>query len=530
MAVTQPDAQLTEPSAHHGRVVLFSPSPWVGSPYYGLPLPLLAVSAMPHSRGYPVSIIVQDVDDDPESQVLEACGDAIVFGVSSLTGSMIGEGLKMCAKVRELYPNLPIVWGGTHPSIAPEQTAEHPLVDIVVAGQGEATFMDLIEAIETGRPYDEVAGIYFKKDGKVVSTGCRPTVDIDKLPPMPFELLDMERFILLHSHAMESRISGKRAVTYYSSYGCPFSCSFCSEPTTSNRRWYAKSPERVIDELELLRNKFGVEVVIFEDPIYFIDVRRARRIAELMIERNLGIEWSATSRLETIRKLDEETWDILKRSGFIQVFIGIESASPIVLKAIGKKYTADEIVEAARILRDHNVILVGSFIQGIPVKTEDRTLAEVGREDLRLASQTVLRIYEVSPKSTIHVVMYTPYPGSAAYSLSLQNGLVPPSDLEGWKHFLHESNQVPWMLPDQEVFAMSSAFAAKALRGRQRDRARFRRKKIQGTILYAYSAITRARYRRGYFGFPIEQRIMARLARRVMASRNPESQNNGFLI
>ncbi len=530
MAVTQPDAQLTEPSAHHGRVVLFSPSPWVGSPYFGLPLPLLAVSAEPHSRGYPVSIVVQDVDDDPEAQVLEACKDAIVFGVSSLTGSMIGEGLKMCAKVRELFPNLPIVWGGTHPSIAPEQTAEHPLVDIVVAGQGEATFMDLIEAIETGRPYDEVAGIYFKRDGKVVSTGCRPTVDIDKLPPMPFELLDMERFVLLHSQALETRLSGKRAVTYYSSYGCPFSCSFCSEPMTSNRRWYAKSPERVIDELELLRNEYGVEVVVFEDPIYFIDVKRVRRISELMIERNLGIKWSATSRLETIKKLDEETWDILKRSGFLQVFIGIESASPTVLKAVGKKYTADEIVETARILHEHDVILTGSFIQGIPVKTVDRTLEEIGREDLKLASETMLRIYEVSPKATIYVVMYTPYPGSAAYELSLQNGLVPPTDLERWKHFVHASNQVPWMLPEQEVFTRTSTIASKALRGRHRDRARFRRKKIQGAILFAYSAITRARYRHGYFRYPIEQRLMMRLAQKVRASRNPEGQNNGMLI
>lgn len=524
------DAANTSESIGHGRIVLFNPSPWVGSHYFGLPLPLLAVAALPHSLGYPVSIIVQDVDDDPETQVLEACEDAIVFGVTSLTGSMIGEGLEMCAKVRERFPNLPIVWGGTHPSIAPEQTAKHPLVDIVVAGQGEATFMDLIEAIETGRPYEEVGGIFFKKDGDVVSTGCRPTVDIDKLPPMPLELLDMERFILLHSQAMEVRIAGKRAVTYYSSYGCPFSCSFCSEPKTSNRRWYAKSPERVIDELEHLRKAYDVEVVVFEDPIYFIDVKRVRRIAELMIERNLGIEWSATSRLETIKRLDDETWDVLKRSGFIQVFIGIESASPTVLKAVGKKYTADEIVDTARILHDHNVNLVGSFIQGIPVKTVDRTLAEIGREDLRLASETVLRIYEASPKATILMVMYTPYPGSVAYELSMQNGLVPPTDLEGWKHFVHASNQVPWMLPEQEVFVKTATVAQKALRGRNRDRARFRRKKLRGAFLYVYSTITRARYRRGYFGFPIEQRLMARILQHRNASRRQDSQNNGMLI
>lgn len=511
-------------------VVLFNPSPWVGSPYYGLPLPLLAVAALPHSKGYPVTIIVQDVDDDPEQQILDACKDALVFGVSSLTGSMIGEGLKMSALVRERYPDLPIVWGGTHPSIAPEQTAEHPLVDVVVAGQGEETFMDFIEAVETGRPYEEVAGIHFKKDGVVVSTGCRPSVDIDKQPPMPFELLDMERFIVLHSQALDVRLSGKRSVTYYSSYGCPFSCSFCSEPMTSNRRWYAKSPERVIGELELLKNTYGVEVVVFEDPIYFIDVKRVKRIAELMIERGVDIKWSALSRLETIKKLDDETWDLLKRSGFIQVFIGIESASPTVLKAIGKKYTADDIVEAARILHEHDVVLTGSFIQGIPVKTDERTLADIGREDLRLASDTMLRIYEVNPKATIHVVMYTPYPGSVAYELSLKNGLVPPVDLEGWRHFIHYSNQVPWMLPDQEVFVMTASIAKKALRGRHRDRKRFQRKKIQGALLYAYSVITRARYRNGYFRFPIEQRLMARIAEKVNASQRPDGQHNGMLI
>ncbi|HQR39351.1 MAG TPA: radical SAM protein, partial [Blastocatellia bacterium] len=355
---------MSEPTASKPRIVLFNPSPWVQGQYYGLPLPLLAVSALPHSKGYPITIVVEDVDDDPVEQVLDACDGALLLGVTSLTGTMIGAGLSMCEKVRERYPDLPIVWGGTHPSIAPEQTCEHPLVDIVVSGQGEATFMELIEALEHGTALENVAGILFKRDGKLVKNPARPTIDIDTLPPIPFEILDMERFIALHSDALHTRIAGKRAVTYYSSYGCPFSCSFCSEPMTSNRRWHAKSPERVISELETLKHTFGVEVVVFEDPIYFVDVRRVRKIAEMMLERGLDIQWSATSRLETIRKIDEETWDILKRSGFIQVFVGFESASPTVLKAIGKKYTMAEIVEAARILYEHDVVLTGSFIQG----------------------------------------------------------------------------------------------------------------------------------------------------------------------
>ncbi len=512
------------------RIVLFNPSPWRNGPYYGLPLPLLAISALPHSKGYPVTIVVEDVDDDPEAQVLAACEGALVFGVTSLTGTMISNGLEMCAKVRERFPNLPIVWGGTHPSIAPEQTCEHPLIDIVVSGQGEATFMDLVEALEEGRPLEEVPGILFKRDGVVVKNPARPTIDIDTLPPMPFELVDMERFILLHSGAMHQQVKGQRAVTYYSSYGCPFSCSFCSEPMTSNRRWYSKSPETVIAELETLHYKYGAQVVILEDPIYFIDVKRVRRICELMIERGLKIQWAATSRLETIKKLDDDMWELLRKTGFIQVFIGVESASPIVLKSIGKKYTADDIVEVARILHKNDVLFSGTFIQGIPVKTPERSIADVSREDMRLASQTLLKIYEVSPKANIHVVLYTPYPGSVAYHTSLENGLVAPDSLEGWKDFIHDANQVPWMLEEQEVFMKMSKIAHKAIRGKERDRARIRRKKVQGTLMLAYSAITRARYRHGYFKYPFEQHLMAKIAKRVIARRNPDGQNRGMMI
>jgi anaerobic magnesium-protoporphyrin IX monomethyl ester cyclase len=520
----------TMPSTEKPRIVLFNPSPKDVGKYFGLPLPLLAISALPHAAGYPVTIVVQDVADDYETEVLEACEGALLLGVTSLTGAMIGFGLDMCAKVRERYPDLPIVWGGTHPSIAPEQTCEHPLVDIVVAGQGEATFMDLIDAIETGRPLDEVEGILFKRDGEIVRTPEREKIDIDALPPTPYELLDMERFILLHSQALHTRLAGRRGVTYYSSYGCPFSCSFCSEPMTSQRRWMSKSPETVVNELQRLKTDFGVDVIIFEDPIFFVDVRRAKKIAELMIERDLNMAWAATSRLETIKKIDEPTWDILTRSGFLQVFIGVESASPTVLKAIGKRYTADDIVEASRILFEHDVTLSCGFIQGIPATAPGRTFEEIQREDMRLSAQTILRMYKAHPKATIYVFMYTPYPGSAAYNLSLEHGFVPPDSLAGWSSFKHYSNQVPWMLHEQQVFAQSAVMAMKALKTQGRELTRLRRKKIKGAILMAYSAITRARYKHGYFKFPIDQHLFGKLARHVNQSRNPDGQNSGMLI
>ena len=120
-------------------------------------------------------------------------------------------------------------------------------------------------------------------------------------------------------------------------------------------------------DLRTLVDKYNVDVVIFEDPIYFVDVRRVRKISELMIEQNLDIRWTGSSRLEAIKKIDDETWDVLKKSGILQIFIGIESASLTVLKAVGKKYTADDIVDVARILYEKGVTLSCSFIAGTTV-------------------------------------------------------------------------------------------------------------------------------------------------------------------
>jgi radical SAM superfamily enzyme YgiQ (UPF0313 family) len=511
------------------RIVLFSPSPYPGSKYYGLPLSLLAIATLPHAAGFPVTIVAEDVDPDPVDLVLEACEGALLFGVTSLTGGMIWHGLEMCAKVRERYPDLPIVWGGTHPSIAPEQTIAHPLVDIVVRGQGEAAFMDLVEALYNGRPLESVGSLHFKRDGEVIETPARPTIDIDTLPPLPFELLDMERYIAGHSSQLRNRFAGRRSVTYYSSYGCPFSCHFCSEPLTSNRRWYSKSPEKTVDEIATLKNEYGADLIVIEDPIYFVDVRRVRRISELLVERGVDVWWSATSRLETIRKIDQPTWDLLKRSGFQQVFIGIESASPTVLKSIGKKYTADDIVEAARILDEQEVLLVASYIQGLPVKEKDRPFEEVLEEDMRLAAQTILRTYEVNPTASIAVLMYTPYPGSAAYDLSIELGFRPPETLEEFRNFSHYTNQVPWMLPEQETFARTSVLAQAALKGKMGTRSVRRNRPIRKAIIKAYTAATRHRYRTGNFKYPLDQRAMISIVH-LTTKKKGERQKEGMLI
>jgi len=290
----------------------------------------------------------------------------------------------------------------------------------------------------------------------------------------------------------------------------------------------SKSPEKVIEEIRILNERYGVDLVVIEDPIYFVDVRRVRRIAELLIENGLDIWWTASSRLETIKKVSKETWDVLKRSGLQQIFIGVESASPTVLKAIGKRYTADDIVEATRILYENDILLVCSFIQGIPVDTDAQSLAEVQREDMQVSAKTILRMHQANPNVSVAVLMYTPYPGSVAYDLSLKHGFRPAESLDEYRFFSHYANQVPWMLPEQETFASTSVMAQAAIKGKMARRAS-RRKPLRKAIVGVYTALTKARYRNGYFKYPLDQSVMTTLVRRA-TNKKGERQKEGMLI
>jgi len=131
-----------------GKVVLFFPSYY--SDEAAPPLALLHLAAPLVERGYDVRIVDSAVADDPEGDVLAHCDGAVCFGVSMVTGPMITQGVAVARRVRERFPHLPIVAGGWHPSILPEQTLRSPLFDAVVKGQGEITFLEMVERYARG--------------------------------------------------------------------------------------------------------------------------------------------------------------------------------------------------------------------------------------------------------------------------------------------------------------------------------------------------------------------------------------------
>ena len=179
------------------RVVLVYPhiiEGWQARPRMAMPMSLLCIATPVMNAGYDVKIIDQRVEPRWESILRqELQKDPLCVGVSSMTGPQLRHALDISKMVKE-YGNSPVIWGGTHASLLPDQTLKNENIDIVVQGEGEETFPELVEALDGKRPLSTVKGIWYKENGHIKNTGMRPFIDLNKQPPLPYHLIDLKKY------------------------------------------------------------------------------------------------------------------------------------------------------------------------------------------------------------------------------------------------------------------------------------------------------------------------------------------------
>ncbi|MCL6106465.1 MAG: B12-binding domain-containing radical SAM protein [Actinobacteria bacterium] len=483
-------------SENSKKIVLLYPRNHFGKQYHPwtwAPLPILAVSAPLFAEGFDVSLIDANVEPAWTQLLLSECRGASLLGISCMTGPQIHYGLEAARAVRAAGLELPIVWGGYHPSILPEQTSRNQYVDAVVRGQGELTMVELAGRISEGEDYTGVDGITFTQGGETVTNPDRPVADINGFPRLPYEKLRNPRQYLNNMHV------GSRAINYVSSQGCPARCQFCAEPQVYGRAWRAYKPDRVLSDLEFLQSFLDVNGIMYFDSTYFVKEKRALEISQGMIEQGMRLGWAANARAPQLGKFSEQTFDTLKRSGLWAFLVGAESGSETQLEAMQKDIAPEDILTAARVATRHGIKITYSFIVGFPGETE----AEI-EETWRVMEEVSKIVGEYN--SQLH--FYAPTPGNALYDKAAELGLTQPQSLEEWASFNTVASSLPWINKGfqnrqrQREFYLVYGYPSEWVR-RRASRSWLRR-----SYVGAASAISGARCRHQFWQLPVDWWLM----------------------
>lgn len=283
--------------------------------------------------------------------------------------------------VKSIDPAIKVVFGGQHPTIQTEEVCRNDFCDFVVVGEGEETFLDLIHALEQKAPPALIFGLAYKEEGQVVVNPPRPAIgDLDTLPFPAYHLLDVERYFELEAARYTPK--HKRCLQIFTSRGCPWRCTYCHD--LFGKKFRARSAENVLAEIRLLYDQYGVRELMVEDDIFNLDMDRAKKICDLIIESGMKIYLQFGNGLR-LERFDEELVRKLALAGAHHIAIAIESASPRIQRLIKKNLKLDKTQQVFTWMRKYKINSLGFFMLGFPFETQEEI-----EQTIRYARETDL--------------------------------------------------------------------------------------------------------------------------------------------
>jgi anaerobic magnesium-protoporphyrin IX monomethyl ester cyclase len=409
------------------KVVLFYP-PYEGPPL-GAPLSLLCLASPLLQAGFEVRLVDNLVSPDYENTLLRETADALCLGISVLTGPHIGAAVRVSRAVKKLRPQMPIVFGGWHSSLATEQTLREPFVDAIVRGQGELTLLELVQRIAGGRAWHGVRGLSFKDgDGRIIHEPERPVANINDLAAPAYHLADP---------GIYAAASGLRQLAYTSSVGCPYQCNYCTDQVFYKRRFNAYTVRRVVDDLAELVPRYNIDHVPLFDSNFLVDRKRAVAIAKGIVASGIRFQWDFQTSTDFLSLMSEEDVRLLAESGVHHIGFGTESASQEVLALMNKRFQhVEQMVETARKTCLAGIHVVFNIILGYPGETEAHR-----QQTFRVMSDIAKEYPNVSFSPNI----FTPYPGIPIWPQLKEMGVREPQTLEEWETLALGTNVLPWL-------------------------------------------------------------------------------------
>lgn len=400
-------------------------------------LPLSVLSAASGLIGeFSVKIIDQRVMDNWE-EVLEKelKSKPLCVALSSMTGTQIFFALQVSRFVKENHPEIPVIWGGMHVTLMTEQSLKHPDIDFIIKGEGEIAFRDFVRTLADGKRFENVSGLGWKEeDGTLRINPDGPAPDLNNLPTIPYHLVDIEDYTT-PSQFLYPGV--KRLLPFQGTRGCPFKCTFCSEPALT-KVYRMMKPELFYEHTMELVHKYNLNHILFYDEEFFVNARWATKVAELI---NGQYSWWAQTRADDLLRIDLKK---MERCGMLIVAPGLESGSDRILKWIKKRETVEQYLTANKKLAETKIIPQYNFMMGFPSETLD---------ELNETVDLALQLLENNPLTVINQFSaFTPLPGTELLDISVKDfGFKLPEKLEDWIGISRRRLPTPWMQEKLEV-------------------------------------------------------------------------------
>ena len=369
-----------------------------------VPLGLGYLAAYLMERNYTVEIIDEEVEKLTIEKIKNLTdSENQLFGISCMTPN-VSRGYEIADLIKMAHPKSTVIFGGIHPTVAPDEVLGRPSIDLVVRGEAEPVIEEIVNRHRDGAAFKDILSCSYRDNGNIVHKPIAPLIDINIVPDVPYHLFDSKVYDM--GFVISSR-------------GCPYNCVFCSQRAINGNKYRYRTTDKVINELQTLINNYGPSNIVFFDDLFSIHKKRVYELCDGIIRNGLNnrTEFTMVTRGDCV---DDELLKKLKEANFTGLAFGVETASEELMKMIDKKETVQDIVNGIKLAKKYDFVVDTVFIFGLPGET---------RAD-RVDSFNLAKSLEVA-KARFNCA--TPYPGTRLFEIAKQeNNLTKVGD---WENF-----------------------------------------------------------------------------------------------
>lgn len=502
------------------KIILFNPL--ITKNKARIPLSILQVAASIYGK-FEFVLIDGNREEDAWLKIKNYLdsGEFKYFGCSVMPGPQLKQAIPFTKRIKEAYPQITTIWGGYFASNQYKVSIESGYIDYIINGIGDLAFPALLEAIEIAQDSSEseivkvkrlnlyqslhkINNLIFKENGKIVITRKITSIDMDALPILPYH--ELEKYYSIQSYFGKTHLGNKTAM-YHSSFGCPFTCSFCGIVPIFEARWKGVNAERLYQDIKYLKEKYGIDSVEFCDNNFFVSEKRIREFSHLII--NEGISWWGEARIDTLDKFSDDTLALMRKAGCKMIFLGAETGNEETLKAIDKGGTqnANQMISFAERMSRFDITPEYSFVLGFPAETPKKVMQMID-EDIAF----IKKVKKANPKTEIIIYVFSPVltEGSDLYEKVKASGFQFPEKLEDWlaqewKSFdLRKNPLTPWLEPEMidKISDFEVVLNARFPTEQDVKLTSFQRKTI--------TFLSKIRYNNNFYHFPYELKFLQR--------------------